>query len=419
LLVLLTTAGVRHSFGQGVGISEISIVPHASAILELRHESGFFKGLLIPRMTTAERLTIATDAAAAGLVVYDTETLSFWYWDGIWRSMAASPFGTANQLLGINAAGDANEYKTLLGTTNRISVVNAANSITLSAPQDIHTGANPQFVGLYLTGNMPLVLEGLTNNEFETSITLVDPTQDNIVSFPDRSGTVVLSGIGTLNSNLAVTTDVSGQLTTAEGAQPFNVNSDAIKLGVDNSDALTVNATSDFNDAVNIDGTTTISSTGSLDVDGATTLDQVTINTADGDFSVSGSNKVLISSGNSGADAIQLSTATGNVDIEGTGVEIDATTGGISLDAGSASNISTSSGDIDISAAGELDLDGGTTVAIDGTTGVGISSTANDVSITGADNVNITGTAAGVLLQAGTDASITGANDVSATATVG
>ena len=27
LLVLLTTAGVRHSFGQGVGISEVSITP--------------------------------------------------------------------------------------------------------------------------------------------------------------------------------------------------------------------------------------------------------------------------------------------------------------------------------------------------------------------------------------------------------
>jgi len=42
--------------------------------------------------------------------------------------------GTGNQLLGMNAGGSANEYKTLSGTTNRISVVNAANSITLSAP---------------------------------------------------------------------------------------------------------------------------------------------------------------------------------------------------------------------------------------------------------------------------------------------
>ncbi|MEX0980554.1 MAG: hypothetical protein WDZ47_00560 [Bacteroidales bacterium] len=152
LLVLLTTAGVRHSFGQGVGISESSIVPHTSAILELRHESGSFKGLLIPRMTTTERLTIATDAAAAGLVVYDTETLSFWYWDGIWRSMAASPFGTANQLLGINAAGDANEYKTLLGTLNQINVdLTSAGQITLSTPQYIHTTAVPTFDGVTLS----------------------------------------------------------------------------------------------------------------------------------------------------------------------------------------------------------------------------------------------------------------------------
>jgi hypothetical protein len=61
--------------------------------------------------------------------------------------------GTANQLLGNNAGGTALEYKTLQGTANQITVTHSAGSITLSAPQDLHTGASPQFVGMFLSGS--------------------------------------------------------------------------------------------------------------------------------------------------------------------------------------------------------------------------------------------------------------------------
>lgn len=54
---------------QGVGISEISIVPHSSALLELRSTA---RGFLIPRLTTAERNAVASPAS--GLLVYNTTT---------------------------------------------------------------------------------------------------------------------------------------------------------------------------------------------------------------------------------------------------------------------------------------------------------------------------------------------------------
>lgn len=38
------------------------------------------------------------------------------------------------------------------GTTNRITVTKANGSVTISAPQDLHTGASPEFTGLKLTG---------------------------------------------------------------------------------------------------------------------------------------------------------------------------------------------------------------------------------------------------------------------------
>lgn len=59
--------------------------------------------------------------------------------------------GSANQVLGVNAAGTANEYKTVNGTSNQITVTHAANSITLATPQNIHTAATPTFGKLTLT----------------------------------------------------------------------------------------------------------------------------------------------------------------------------------------------------------------------------------------------------------------------------
>lgn len=66
-----------------------------------------------------------------------------------------STIGTANQVLGSNAAGNGLEYKTISGTSNRVTVTHAANSVTLSAPQDIHTSATPQFAGLAIGTTSP------------------------------------------------------------------------------------------------------------------------------------------------------------------------------------------------------------------------------------------------------------------------
>ena len=51
----------------------------------------------------------------------------------------------------MNAAATAIEYKTLSGTSNQINVTNGVGSITLSTPQNIHTGASPTFAGLSLS----------------------------------------------------------------------------------------------------------------------------------------------------------------------------------------------------------------------------------------------------------------------------
>lgn len=54
---------------------------------------------------------------------------------------------TDGQLLIGNTTGNTLTKATLTGTTNQVNVTNGGGSITLSTPQDIHTGASPTFAG--------------------------------------------------------------------------------------------------------------------------------------------------------------------------------------------------------------------------------------------------------------------------------
>jgi hypothetical protein len=61
-----------------VGINNDGSAPHNSAMLDVKSTN---KGLLIPRMTTAERITLAS-SATAGLIVFDTDVSRYFYYDG-------------------------------------------------------------------------------------------------------------------------------------------------------------------------------------------------------------------------------------------------------------------------------------------------------------------------------------------------
>ncbi|MEQ1878675.1 MAG: hypothetical protein ABL958_18675, partial [Bdellovibrionia bacterium] len=64
--------------------------------------------------------------------------------------------GAGDQLLGVNSAGNAAEYKTIQGTANRVSVTHGAGTITLGGPQDLHSVATPTFGGMSLSGTINL-----------------------------------------------------------------------------------------------------------------------------------------------------------------------------------------------------------------------------------------------------------------------
>ncbi len=89
LLLVILFASVWTSYAQ-VAINNSGTAPNANAMLDV---SSTTKGILIPRMTTTERTAINASLSTTdeGLTVYDTDTQSFWYWDGTdWVAMGSA-----------------------------------------------------------------------------------------------------------------------------------------------------------------------------------------------------------------------------------------------------------------------------------------------------------------------------------------
>lgn len=77
--------------------------------------------------------TVGVSNASTGTIIVNSPT-------------TALGFGTANQVIGMNSAASAQEYKTVAGTANEITVTHAANSITASIPTAV------TFTGKTITG---------------------------------------------------------------------------------------------------------------------------------------------------------------------------------------------------------------------------------------------------------------------------
>lgn len=76
-----------------VGIG--TTTPDASSMLDIQSDA---KGVLIPRMTTAQRTAILTPAN--GLLVFDTDTQSFWFYGGSWTELSTGSPSTVSDIDG-------------------------------------------------------------------------------------------------------------------------------------------------------------------------------------------------------------------------------------------------------------------------------------------------------------------------------
>src|SRR5689334_394958 len=81
---------------QNIGINANGAAPNTTAILDIDVSavSGTKRGLLIPRVTTAERTAMTALPPATSLLVFDTSLNTFYYWNGtMWVALASSTTG--------------------------------------------------------------------------------------------------------------------------------------------------------------------------------------------------------------------------------------------------------------------------------------------------------------------------------------
>jgi len=87
-ILLLTSLVLSFlSFAQNIAINNNGANADPSAMLDVQSTT---KGMLVPRMTTAQRTAIASPVK--GLLVFDNDTNSFWFYNGTAWNNLASPF---------------------------------------------------------------------------------------------------------------------------------------------------------------------------------------------------------------------------------------------------------------------------------------------------------------------------------------
>jgi len=108
---------------QNVGIG--TNTPDNSALLDL---TSVNKGLLIPRMTTAQRTAIT--APATGLLVYDSNLQQFWYFNGTqWTVVAGGGGGSCYTLQqSYDCGGPGAGRNIVISGTNSVNITNANSS---------------------------------------------------------------------------------------------------------------------------------------------------------------------------------------------------------------------------------------------------------------------------------------------------
>src|SRR5688572_9172774 len=120
-LTLILFCGLLYhanSYSQSVGIG--TPTPHAGAQLDITSNS---KGLLIPRLTNAQRTAIVNPPK--GLIVYDSTSHLIFYHNGTsWQNL--SP---ASNTWSLNGNAGTNPLQDFIGTTDNMPLVFRTNNI--------------------------------------------------------------------------------------------------------------------------------------------------------------------------------------------------------------------------------------------------------------------------------------------------
>ncbi|MCF6366233.1 MAG: hypothetical protein L3J35_08530 [Bacteroidales bacterium] len=224
---LVLFSGKLFSQNQNVSINTTGMLPDASAMLDV---AATDKGILIPRMNSAQRQAIV--APATGLLVYDTSLDGFWFFDGIqWAQV-----GGTSSVDGLISAFSWTDATNLLrvteeGTNWDVTINNEADDLSDNFINDLsNVNASPTGAGQILEWNGTQWVAGIddsgsggaTINNFVWTdatdlLTITEGTTDwsvNIDNEADDLSDNIINDLSNVNAN-----PVSGQVLKWNGSQ--------------------------------------------------------------------------------------------------------------------------------------------------------------------------------------------------------
>lgn len=232
---LLCSLGAQ---AQNIGINVNGAAPHASALLDIDVSAlaGTKRGLLIPRMTSVERSAIP--APATGLLVFDTTTNGFWYFNGtIW-----TPFLTGGNGWSISGNAGTIAGTHFLGTTDNVPFevrVNNQRSGWIGTGPTFSTGANTSFGHQALPGT-----SGHSNSAFGFQALQANATALANSAFGCQALQMTTTGgNNTAIGSIALSANTTGSYNTALGSQTLPANTTGSQNVAIGSRALFTNST--------------------------------------------------------------------------------------------------------------------------------------------------------------------------------
>jgi trimeric autotransporter adhesin len=216
--------------------------PDNSSMLDVTSTT---KGLLIPRMTTAERLAISS--AADGLMVYDLTTHSVWFYkNGTWNEVTysnGSGSGPSWLISGNNGTTSSN----FLGTTDNVPLRFRVNNLPSGIIENGNTGFGYNTLANISSGTNNLALgqnalQNTTTGERNIAIGY------NALNLNTTGATNVAIGGMALSANIDGLTNVAvgmnslQSLTTGEANNGFGNNALQLHTSGDNNVAVGTNA---------------------------------------------------------------------------------------------------------------------------------------------------------------------------------
>jgi hypothetical protein len=179
-------------------------------------------------ISNAQTLTFASTANQVTATVGATDTVTFSLPSDVIITGEFTAQGTGTHTLGtITVAGNTiassdsdtitiNDNVTAAGTIQAGSTLinpNVAATNISNTTGTVRFGSN-----INLNASYNLIFEGSTDNDFETTVTVVDPTADRTITIPDETGTIITTGSSSVITGSMIASDTIGEINMADDA---------------------------------------------------------------------------------------------------------------------------------------------------------------------------------------------------------